>query len=333
MCASSWHEGCKRNRMTTTAVSRASSKSGVIACVRASLPLHCPFESYIHREAGALQARSLDWARTMGLASVEVANARLTAAKLGQLVARANPYGCVSILQIAADWTTFFCELADRLETLPNPETVRTLLDRVFLALTGGPAVGDALVRAARDLHKRLRSVARVAWLGRFAAKHSELFDAFELESRVRAGEATLDVAAYLALREVTLGIPIEVELSHLARGIELPNDDSRDARRMVRHASNLIGWASDLFSVAKEEAAGDPNNLVLVLGREHGIDREAAIQHIIRMHDREADALSLAISEAGARGSAALQLHGFVQSAWVRGHLEWAAETGRYRG
>jgi hypothetical protein len=320
-----------RGRMTSKAPSVASSKSGVFSRARAPLPLHRPFETSIHPDAGLLQVRSLEWAEGMGLVTGE-AVAKLASAKLGRLVARANPHGCPRVLQIAADWTTLFCELDDRLEKLPNPDAVRTVLDRVFLALTGGLTVGDALVTAARDLHKRLRSMARAAWLGRFAAKHSELFDAFELESRVRAGETTLDLATYLAMREVTVGIPIEVELSHLARGIELPNEASRDARRMVRHASNLIGWANDLFTAEKEEAAGDPNNLVLVLARSLGLDRDAARQHAIRMHDREADALAVAISDAGARGSTALQLHGYVQSAWVRGHLEWAAETGRYR-
>lgn len=108
---------------------------------------------------------------------------------------------------------------------------------------------------------------------------------------------------------------------------------DARDAARragLLRSASNLIGWANDVHTYEKEIREGEVNNLVAVLAEAEGIDLHAAVTRAIAMHDAEMRSFVARSAELVARPG----LAGYVLMLrrWVRGHLDWALETGRYR-
>ena len=61
------------------------------------------------------------------------------ASKIGRLAARANPQGRRDLVEIAADWTTLFCLLDDRIEGLdPGAAGSEALLGSVFGFATQG---------------------------------------------------------------------------------------------------------------------------------------------------------------------------------------------------
>ncbi|MBK6518076.1 MAG: hypothetical protein IPM79_30335 [Polyangiaceae bacterium] len=310
------------------------SSSSPSSPARSNKALHCPFVSGLHAEVDAIQAHVVAWAVALGLVDGERAAHRLDASKVGWLLARANPEAPRSFVELAADWTTFFCLLDDRIEQFPTPDSVASYLDEVLRALTGGPAdPGDSIQHAARDLHRRFQLVAERRWMARFARKNRELFEAFKVEAHARASGGMGDVRSYLPLREVTVGIWVELEISELGAGIELCPEERAETIDMARMACNLVGWANDIFTYEKELAAGDPNNLVLLLARSDGGDLDAALQRAVRMHDREANSLALRIGEASGVGSEAVRRFASVLGHWVKGHLDWAHETGRYAG
>lgn len=301
---------------------------------RSNKSLHCPFGGGLHAEVEAIQAHAVAWAVALGLVDGERAAHRFDASKVGWLVARANPDAPRELVELAADWTTFFCLLDDRIERLPSMEVVAAYLDEALGALTGARALpGDSLQHAACDLHRRLRLVADRSWMLRFAEKNRELFEAFKVEARARAAGGMGSVEAYLPLREVTVGIRVELELSELATGIALTAEEREETAAMSRMACNLIGWANDVFTFEKELSAGDPNNLVLMFARSNRGDLDAALARAVRMHDREANELALHIARHHQAGSAATSRFARVIGHWVRGHLDWAHETGRYAG
>ncbi len=305
------------------------------APARAPKRLHCPFPAALHPEVNAIQAHAVAWAVAFGLVDGERAALRLDASKVGWLAARANPTAPRQLVEIAADWTTFFCLLDDRIERLPSSEAVASYLDEVLAALTGAgtPRYGDSIQGAARDLHHRLRLVADKAWMARFAAKNRELFDAFQFEACVRASGGMSEVRTYVPMREVTVGIWVELELSTLAADLELSVVERAATEDMARMACNLVGWANDIFTYEKELAAGDPNNLVLVLAKSRRSDLPTALARAIRMHDREANELALRIAQVELSDSVAVRSYAAILGGWVRGHLDWARETGRYDG
>ncbi len=101
----------------------------------------------------------------------------------------------------------------------------------------------------------------------------------------------------------------------------------------MTRMTCNLVGWANDIFTYEKEIVAGDPNNLVLVMARSLRLDVPSALARAIRRHDREANELALRIAEVELSGSEPMRGLAAILGHWVRGHLDWARETGRYDG
>lgn len=299
--------------------------------------LHCPFASHIHPDADSIHLRSLAWAARVGLASSPAEERRLDAAKIGTLVARAHPSGALPALQIAADWTVLFCLLDDHLERLPSPSTVARTLARLSSALRHGTSgrANDPFERACLDLHARLAHMANPAARARFEAAVERLFEAFCVEAEARSKGRPPSLAAYLPMREVTVGIYVELALGEIVEGIELSEAARHKLSRLglARAASNLIAWANDVYTYEKEIASGDPNNLVSVLAETEGLDLGRAVQTVVEMHDAEArafDAVTAALAAVGC--DAGLVRYAEMLRAWVRGHLDWGRETGRYR-
>lgn len=299
----------------------------------AKRPLHCPFEGGIHPDVERIQAHAVAWAIEQGLVSNEREAARLGASKVGWLVARANPTGERSAVELAADWTTFFCLLDDRIERLPGRDTIGPYLARVLAALRGAVAGEDAFLVAAGDIGRRFRGRASAGLWAAFEVANEELFAMFVVEAETRARGGASDVPAYLAMREVTVGVGVELILSELAAGLVLAPAERDAMADMARMTKNLVGWENDLSTYRKERVAGDPNNLVLVLAAHQRLDLTAAAARVARMHDREANALALRVAQLEREGSAGARSYAAILGAWVSGHLAWARETGRYDG
>jgi 5-epi-alpha-selinene synthase len=306
---------------------------------RAPLPriprLYCPFEAGVHPEVAAVQTQSVAWAEEVGLVSGERARARLDASKIGWLVSRAHPHGARGPLQLAADWTTLFCLLDDHIERIEAPAAVAAYLAELFATLRGAPVWGrDPMQRAMADVRRRLAALATPVATMRVEKRVRELFDAFALEAEVRATREIPGHALYLPMREVTVGIHVELALGELVDGIELPETArTRGAiPDLARRASNLVGWANDIYTFEKELRAGEVCNLVAVIARTRSVGIEEAVSRAAAMHDDEArifDALSG--DEATSSRSEGCRRYAALARRWVRGHLDWARETGRY--
>ena len=299
--------------------------------------LLCPFEPAIHADAGDIQRRSVEWAGATGLARGEKAQSRLRAAKIGHLAARGTPEGDRAVVQIAADWTTLFCLLDDHLERLPSPAAVTGCLARLAVLLRAGGAPGeDPMEIACADLHARLSAVTGPARISRVADRVDELFAMFSREARVRAAGAIPALGPYVLMREITVGVHVELELGELACGIELsePTRKLPVFRSLRRKTCNLVGWANDIFTYEKELRAGEGTNLVAVLARAEGLSLKRALARAAAWHDEEVR--SFVALAARALPSAPEEAEAFARAlallrAWVRGHLDWAHETGRY--
>lgn len=317
--------------MTSTAASRSAVEAHSAAVSRVP-ELHCPFPGGVHAEVGAINLATVAWAREVGLVDGRGAS-KLAASKIGSLVARAYPRGEREPLQLAADWTTLFCVLDDAIERLSSPSDVARTLAEVHAVLCRGarPRAASALEIAADDVGVRFARLASPAQRARFGARVSELFTAFAVESDVRASGRPAAMSAYLPMREVTVGLYVEMEIGEIVDGIELSADARAAAERagLLRSTCNLVGWANDVHTYEKEVHEGEPNNLVAVMIAE-GMDLGSAVARAVAMHDAEARSFAARTGELG--GDPALQRYAATLRAWVRGHLDWARETGRYR-
>lgn len=294
--------------------------------------LEVPFASAVHPEVAQIQAASVAWARACGLVGEGRDLQRLHAARIAWLPARAYPHGAPRALQIAADWTTLFCLLDDHIEKLAGPDEVAAVLAdleaRLDPAATPGEPTRPGLARACVDLRGRIVAESADA-LPRFHARVRELFAAFVVEAAGRCAGVVPELAAYVPLREQTVGLHVEFVIGELVDGLALTEHTRAHPDRvaLARMASNLVGWANDIFTHAKEIEEGETNNLVFVLARAGGLDLAAALARAVELHDAELRAF---IALTGAV-EAPLRRYAAMLAAWVRGHLDWGRETGRY--
>ena len=295
--------------------------------------LFCPFEPAIHADVDAVQSASVAWAHAQGLVVGERAEKRLHASKIAWLVSRAYPRGGLVALQIAADWTTLFCLLDDHIEPMESPAAVQDYLFQLLAVAHGAsPWTADPARRAMADIRRRLGEIAGPAAMGRIEDRIAELIHAFCREAEVRHAREIPVLSAYLPMREITVGIPVEAVIGELVDGIDLADTlrDLRPMRALLRMASNLVGWANDIYTFEKELREGEPCNLVAVLARARGLSLHEAVTRAAAMHDAEARRFVALLEEVSYLGCGAARYADMLRC-WVRGHLDWARETGRY--
>lgn len=92
-----------------------------------------------------------------------------------------------------------------------------------------------------------------------------------------------LSVAEYWRLREATgFTGPILDLVERLARAeVAQRAFESEPLRAMRKLTIDVVDASQDILSLDKEEAAGDPHNLVLVMEREHHTGREQTVRNI----------------------------------------------------
>jgi hypothetical protein len=304
---------------------------------RRARDLHCPFPPAVHADVEVILDRSIAWAREVGLCGSPAAERRLRGAAIGRLPARAYPWGARPMVQLAADWTTLFCLLDDHIERLEGPAAVTACLTELADILRGGGEPGgDPMKRACADLHARLVAAAPPGWMARFDIRVRQLFDAFSWEAAVRRAGAIPAMDVYLPMREVTVGLHVEFEIGELACGAELgPRARNHPAIvALARRASNIVGWANDIYTYEREISQGEGTNLVAVLACERGMSLGRALASAIAMHDAEVRSFIALSSDLPSIGAGEDEgVHGYVAMlrCWVRGHLDWGTETGRY--
>jgi hypothetical protein len=93
------------------------------------------------------------------------------------------------------------------------------------------------------------------------------------------------------------------------------------------------VGWANDLFTYEKEIIQGEVHNLVLVLMNERRLTIAEAVAQTIALHDDEVRRFLQEVEQLPSFGLDHADVQRYVEMlrCWIRGHLDWAHETGRY--
>lgn len=301
--------------------------------------MECPIAAEAHPDAEATHERSLAWACATGLAAAPKQLARARAAKIGWLASRGFPRARPWALQLASDWTTLFCMLDDHVEAIPAAGDVEARLAGLLHAFTRAEVAtaDDPFAAALVDLRTRMDRLAPARWVARFTARLAELFACFAAEAHHRERRSPPDLATYLQLREVSVGLHVLFTFSELTDAIELPDEVLRHPalRSLETRASNLVGWANDILTYEKEVAQGEVLNLVVVLQAAGRGSPRDALARVIARHNAEIRAFVADIAALPSFGEChdpAVRRHVAVLQAWVAGHLAWGVETGRYR-
>jgi len=307
---------------------------------RVQIPdLYCPFDPAVHPAAADVHTQSVAWARVMGLARDDQHVQALHRAKVGWLVGRAFPVADdLPALQIAADWTTLFCLIDNHIENIHGPALshvyLRGLLE-VF-RLGAAPLIADPFAQAFRDLRERMIQVGVPAWIDRFGEQLERLFRAFVDEAKYRVLAAVPEMVKYRKMREVSVGLYFGFRLGELTDGIRLPAAvrEHPTVRSLESKAAAVVGLANDIYTVEKEMAKGEVNNMVMVLMHEENLGFDGAMRRAVELHDaetREFAALAAELPSFSPEIDADLRRYIEVLTSMICGHNSWADETDRY--
>ena len=301
--------------------------------------LYCPFYPAVHPKAANVHNASVAWAMAMGLARDDKHVQALHKAKVGWLVARAFPIADqMDALQIAADWITLFCLIDNHIESIRGPALSHVYLKGLLNVFCDGaaPLIVDPFAQAFRDLRERMIAVDVPLWITRFGEQLRRLFGTFVDEAKWRQLDAVPDVLRYRKMREVSSGLYFGFRLGELTDNINLPQvaREHPVVRSLESKAALIVGLANDIYTVEREFARGEVNNMIVVLMHEEGLTIEDAMTRTVELHDaetREFIALALQLPSFSVEIDGDLQRYVEVLSSMISGHRSWALETARY--
>ena len=296
-------------------------------------------------------ARGLEWAARTGLVRGECALRRVESARFAVLVGRMHPAVGRDDLILAVQWYLWFFMFDDQYD---DGEIGRRpdLLDSVFAPLLAliERADREHLTASARpapitvalaDLWVRTRRRARPGPRHRMAEHIERYFDAYRWETDNRTRRIVPDPLSYAKMRRWSVGLAPVIDLAEICADADLPESllASDAYRAMWRSAVNTIAWTNDLFSLRKEHARGEVNNLVISLREHRGCGWDEAVGTVATLIEEQVDAFVAAERELP-RAAAALGLAADQTARrcardladMMRGNLDWSLETARYR-
>ncbi|MEU6559265.1 terpene synthase family protein [Nocardia nova] len=314
--------------------------------------LGLPFRCHRHADAEASRLRVLRWVRDRGLFASDEAFDWFAAWHTSEFVANAYPRATPGEgMDLVGRFMAVTIVLDDELDELRSPTTcvhhIRPYLDIVACGGEHLPAAADRPLHAAvaeviRDCRARADdrwwARAATAWQASLFAIANEVTD-----RRMRRGPAPRDI--HLAIRRAGgFMIPfLDVVEPAAGGGIEPAAVAYHSAHliRMRHLVVDLGDQINDLYSLPKELARGQTNNLVMVVSAETGQPIPTAARtvaglveaHARRLRDLRGelpqlcDALELSVADRDRTlGYGDALLH------WVAGYQRWHRASPRYR-
>ncbi|GAA3841466.1 hypothetical protein GCM10022226_74920 [Sphaerisporangium flaviroseum] len=301
------------------------------------------FPPSVNPHVEAARAHLARWVEEHRLVRKEGARRRFAHADFAWFAAVTYPTTDEEGLCLIADWFAWLFLLDDQFDDGTvgrDPERVKDLMAQMAAVLVdhGAPPPGSrpAIVAALDDLWRRTTPRSTSAWRHRFVGHIAEGGLAAFWEAENRVGGVVPDEASYIVRRRHTGAIYVCMDLIEIAERAEVPARVYDDAayQDALRSACDVVCWTNDVYSLEKELSVGEYHNLVAVVEHGHGLTREESIRHVVtaiateidRFLGEEGRALTAFAGDADTAGNFA------GMRSWMRGNLDWSAQTKRYR-
>ncbi|MFF1778114.1 terpene cyclase [Streptomyces virginiae] len=262
------------------------------------------------------------------------------------LAAYGFPYAQGAALDLCADVMAFFFVFDDQFDGPlgQDPARAATVCRQLIDIVHGAsPVAGaDACSVAFADLWARGRDGAHPIWVARTAYEWEYYFapQAHEAIGRLRGTPA--DMETYLQVRRGIAGTDLPLSLGERVAGITVPATafHSPQLRIMRQAAIDVTFMCNDVYSLEKEEARGDMDNLVLVIEHTRSCTRDEAITAACREVDGRVERfqeLALQVPamcrQLGLTGPERTGVGTYVEvmETWMSGYHAWQTQTRRY--
>jgi hypothetical protein len=289
------------------------------------------------------------WVRRLRMVRTEAAGRRFDAVRFGRLTGRTYGTANRADLRLTTDWMGWLFLLDDQADEGAegrHPRRLEALLAGLVPLMPVNGAAGPTPVSARplaaglADLWRRTALATSPAWRRRFVRHMSDCFQAYCREAADRCSGLVPELAAFLRVRRAAGGMWPALDLIELVERVELPDAlyRSRAFQALLTAVCDVTLWTNDLLTAEKARARSDVHNLVVVLQYAHGCTTQAAVDRVSAMLDHRMTRFLRAEQEV--LGSAEFRRLSprrqddvlrciRLTRAWMRGHLDWALESG----
>lgn len=313
--------------------------------LRITLPsFYAPFPPTMHPQVEEVHQHTLAWARQHHLVQQEAAIERLRVARFAWLTARGYPSAGLEELALANDLNTWLFMLDDQFddgELGRQPERIPLLIAQLLANLDYPPAnqsspLGGPIGASLRDIWTRIVAFTTPRWQRRFLRHLAAYFHSYIWETTNRAQGLIPEITLYIEKRQDTGAMLLALDFIDLTEHTSLPAEvyASSQFQALLRITNNAVCWSNDIFSLEKEIARGDLNNLVLAVQQEQDCTLQEAVDLVNAMITREIQLFETLVGQlpgAFPRQAQELQRYCAVMQSWIRGNLDWSLETVRY--
>ncbi|AZQ74373.1 terpene cyclase [Streptomyces luteoverticillatus] len=305
-----------------------------------------PFPSSVSRDLEGARQRNLAWVRRMGLVREGRSLQWFASWDMPLLAACGFPYAQGPALDLCADAMAFFFVFDDQFDGPLGQDPARAAaVSQQLIDIVHGtaPAPGaDACSVAFADLWARCTDGAHPGWVARTAFEWEYYFATQAHEAIGRLRGAPADMETYLQVRRGIAGTDLPLSLGERAAGVTVPASalHSPQLRIMRQAAIDVTFMCNDVYSLEKEEARGDMDNLVLVLEHAQTCTRDEAVtaarsevdQRVERFREqvRQVPAMCLQLGLTGPQREA-VTTYVEVMGFWMTGYHAWQTQTRRY--
>ncbi|MGW2270245.1 terpene synthase family protein [Streptomyces yangpuensis] len=307
---------------------------------------HLPFPVRCSPDLEGARRRNLEWVRRTGLVEEGRSLDWYASWDMPLLAALGFPYAQGAMLDLCADAMAFFFVFDDQFDGIlgRNPARAATVCQRMTDIVHGAVPAGnaDACAVAFADIWARATGGAHPGWVARAAHEWEYYFAAQAHEAVGRLRGVPADMETYLQVRRGIAGTDLPLSFGERAAGPTVPPSafHSPQLRLMRQAAIDVTLMCNDVYSLEKEEARGDMDNLVLVIeharrcGREEAVAeaREEVRRCVLRFGELALQVPGLcALLGLTDRETAAVDRYVDVMRLWMSGYHAWQTRTHRY--
>ncbi|MET7711661.1 isoafricanol synthase [Streptomyces sp. NPDC005407] len=317
---------------------------------RRTAAIRIPFPARFSPHAERARRHTLQWLQETGLLTGEAETAEYDALRLERLMAYFYPDATGNDLELAADFNAWFFIFDDQFDGRlgMRPEAIEHVVAGLVRTMTADGAslvpggAGPPLVQGFRNIWRRATAGAPYGWQRRFRTHWQAYMASYQAEAHHRNADRLPSLEQFLKVRRDSIGVQPCLDLTERCGGYTLPDGlhDSSPLGEMCEITGDVVIFVNDIVSLAKELAAGDVNNSVIVLREQKGCSLERSVEHITALANARtarfaqlAAALPRTLSERGVPPEVRGHICHYVEGMGhlMAGNLAWSLSTSRY--
>ncbi|MEU8529704.1 MULTISPECIES: terpene synthase family protein [Streptomyces] len=250
---------------------------------------HLPFGNAKHPQAARANEEATAWVVRHGL--VTDALEQFSGIGCGHLAGRVSgdvPYERVALLAEWMAWSFVLDDQHDHLIRNGQLAAWRPVVGAITAYLDTGRAEesGDErnpLVSGFVDVCGRIVSGMSEACAARYRAHVRLVLRSLDQEAGNRGTDGRPTVEDYVLMRRNSSQLLPMMDMVEAGLGIDLPPRiiELPDFQEAVASTLDVISWGNDVFSLPKEYACGDTNNLVSLISARQGLSLREAVHEV----------------------------------------------------